>query len=61
MKGEDKVSKEGVTLEPTKEVVIQGEVTGIDTSGGDEGSLERAKIARAKAQNNTLSKKEVLI
>ena len=58
MNAEDKVSQEGVALEPTKEVAIRGEVTGIDISGIDEGKLERAKIAIARAERKKAKAQE---
>ena len=58
MSGGDKALQEGVSLESTKEVIIRGEVTGVDTSGDDRGDLDKAKIARARAERKTAKQQE---
>ena len=48
MSEEDKTSKEDVTLKSTKEVVVKGELTGIDLLGSDKGDREVLVPKRAE-------------
>ena len=58
MSGDDKMAQEGKTLESTKETGSQVEIREIGTSGTDEGTSEKAKVAQTRAERKKAKERE---